>query len=316
MQSENKNIQFSFMWMLIVALLISSMSCQNDKTKMAKEDHSPVAQFSPVTAKYNLNEPDEVWSLSARLKEISGLSYDSTSNELLAVNDEMGVYYRLDISNGEISNKQSFAKKGDYEGIEIVYDKIYIVESNGKIHYIDNDDKTDKMNTSLSGANDIEGLGYDPTNSMLLLACKGKPSISDGQHLKKTKVVYGFNLKTSKFNEEPFLVVADSSLIQFCEQELLSSEADQNKVKQYRKRLKSFSPSAIAYNLQEDAFYLLSSVGKLLVVIDRQSKIKSLDFLDEGIHRQPEGITFDNDYNLYVSNEGKFGVARIFKYNY
>ena len=37
--------------------------------------------------------------------------------------------------------------------------------------------------------------------------------------------------------------------------------------------------------------------------------------LDKKLHAQPEGITFDEEGNLYISNEGKNGIAMLYKYS-
>ena len=315
MQSENKVMQSLTMWLIALFFLNTLSSCDATKKESAVATAEAAKEISPSRSSYSINAPDKVWSLTSKLKEISGLAYHETKKELIAINDEMGVSYTLDINTGEVISTQSFGDKGDYEGIEVVGDMLYVVESNGTLHQILSDSQSNVIPTRLKGANDIEGLGYDAANSMLLLACKGKPSIKSKQKLKKTKVVYGFDVVAQQFKEEPLLVIADSTLLQYCNTQLSSSNLEEAMIKDYKKRLKSFAPSAIAYNNHDSSYYLLSSVGKTMVVIDREANVKSLDFLDEELHRQPEGIVFDSDYNLYISNEGKYGVAKIFKYN-
>lgn len=316
MQSESRIMQSLSIWVLTILLVSSTSSCDKTRKESTSSVVESIIQVSPIHSKYEVNKPDEVWSLTSKLKEISGLAFDGSKNELIAINDEMGVSYRLDMSNGEVSSTQDFAGNGDFEGVEVVNDMVYAVESNGTLHQFAADSKSNPIATSLKGSNDIEGLGYDPINSMLLLACKGKPSIKAEQSLKKTKVVYGYDVVNKKFNEDPIIVIADSTLLKFCEAQLSSSSLDETQQKEYNKRIKSFAPSAIAYNQNDESYYLLSSVGKTMVVIDRMANVKSLDFLDEDLHRQPEGMVFDSNYNLYISNEGKYGVAKIFKYNH
>ena len=309
-------MQSLFMWILTALLMINLGSCDKEKKGTPKKTAEAIVNISPAQSAYQINAPDQVWSLTSKLKEISGLAFDATNKELIAINDEMGVSYRLDINNGAVNSTHDFAGKGDYEGIEVVDNLVYAVESNGTLHQVLKDGKSNPIPTSLKGNNDIEGLGYDPTTSMLLLACKGKPSIKADQGLKKTKVVYGFDVANQQFKEEPIIIIADSTLLQFCDTQLSSSLLDEAKKKDYKKRIKSFAPSAIAYNQNDNSYYMLSSVGKTMVVLDRMTNIKSLDFLDKDLHRQPEGIVFDNENNLYISNEGKYGVAKIFKYNH
>ena len=309
MQSENKVMKNFSMWISAFLLLIGTFS-SCDKTN--KES---VAVPALPQSSYQINAPDKVWSLSSKLLEISGLAYDTTKKELIAINDEKGILFSLDTNKGEILSTQVFSKKGDYEGIEMVGDIIYVVESDGTLHEITDGAKSKKLSNKLKSSNDVEGLGYDATNAILLLACKGKPSINSEQKLKKTKVVYGYDVVNKEFKEDPVIIIADSTLLQFFDAQL-SSNIDNSRSADYKKRLKSFAPSAIAYNKNDNSYYILSSVGKTMVVLDQENNIKSIDFLDNKLHRQPEGMVFDEDHNLYISNEGKFGVAKIFKYNF
>ena len=42
----------------------------------------------------------------------------------------------------------------------------------------------------------------------------------------------------------------------------------------------------------------------MIVVTDRQWKVKAVHHLNSNMFIQPEGIAFDNAGNLYISNEG------------
>ena len=159
----------------------------------------------------------------------------------------------------------------------------------------------------------MEGLGYDPTTQSLLLALKGKAKIKSDQELKKSKAVYTFSIATEICSEEPFLVISDDALEDFVNKAYVNRNNDVHKSR--LKRAKSFAPSAVAKHPTEDNYYLLSSVGRLMLVVNNKSEIISLDFLDGDIHVQPEGICFGDDGDLYISNEGRFGIARIFRFN-
>lgn len=81
-------------------------------------------------------------------------------------------------------------------------------------------------------------------------------------------------------------------------------------------RALDFSPSAIAHNQKDGHFYILSSVGKTLFVLDRKSNIMDLYFLDDSAYIQPEGICFDAEGNAYISNEGKSLRSNLLRINY
>ena len=77
--------------------------------------------------------------------------------------------------------------------------------------------------------------------------------------------------------------------------------------KKYKKKLHratNFAPSAIALNPIDGNIYLLSTVGKTLLVADRSAEIKSIYFLDDAAYIQPEGICFDHRGIMWISNEG------------
>ncbi|MBK7408618.1 MAG: SdiA-regulated domain-containing protein [Saprospirales bacterium] len=79
----------------------------------------------------------------------------------------------------------------------------------------------------------------------------------------------------------------------------------------------AFAPSALAIHPLTGHLYLLSSVGKLLVVLDRETgAIIYVQKLKKSVHPQPEGICFDPDGTMYISNEGKDGNGLIHKFAY
>ena len=79
---------------------------------------------------------------------------------------------------------------------------------------------------------------------------------------------------------------------------------------------KAFAPSGIAIHPITKEVFLLSSPGKLLVVLDENGKIKDAQKLSPKYMKQPEGICFDRDGTLYITSEGDGGKARLLKYEY
>jgi uncharacterized protein YjiK len=69
------------------------------------------------------------------------------------------------------------------------------------------------------------------------------------------------------------------------------------------KKLK-FHPSALAKNPQTQQWYIVSAVNEMLVIADNDWTVKEVYPLDPATFRQPEGISFDSENNLYISNEG------------
>ena len=57
--------------------------------------------------------------------------------------------------------------------------------------------------------------------------------------------------------------------------------------------------------------------NKLLVVTDLEWKIKAVHKLNSTVFNQPEGLAFDNQHNLFISNEGdEITDGNIIKFRY
>ena len=123
---------------------------------------------------YNLSKPDVELKLSKKLTEISGLSLTEDQEQFIAINDEQGKLFFLDIEEGKLLAEEKFHKKGDYEGLEAVGEKIYIAKHNGTIYEYVETTKDERptpkaYNTFLNEKNDVEGLGYDASINLSLI---------------------------------------------------------------------------------------------------------------------------------------------------
>ena len=65
----------------------------------------------------------------------------------------------------------------------------------------------------------------------------------------------------------------------------------------------NFHPSALAQNPKTREWFLLSAVNRLLVVTNENWEVKAVYQLNPSLFAQPEGIAFDRQLNLYISNE-------------
>ena len=265
--------------------------------------------------KYDLEKPDVTCRLGKSLLEISALSYDESKENLLAVNDEKAMVYRLNARTGDVLSKFDFGDKGDYEGIEIVGDKVYVLKANGDVFEteVGSDKPAKKYKSPLTAQNDVEGLGYNPLTNKLILACKGSPNIEGHVKLKSTKAFYSFDLKSKTLDPTPAFSISDESLFSFFDK-LPKRKKSVSREKKLLSRLKSFSPSGIAYHPIEKVYYIISSVGKLLLVVDEKGKTHSINFLEEDLFLQPEGICIAKNGDLFISNEGRSLVANILKF--
>ncbi len=270
----------------------------------------------PYEFAFRLDEPDATFTMPGKLTEISGLSLTSDGQFLLANNDEEGKIFYLSKENGKVVDEIKFESSGDYEGIEMVGEEIYVVKSNGTIVRVKNSDKkkdrAKSYKTSLNSDNDVEGLAFDPNTGYLLLACKGKAG--KGEEFKRKRAVYAFDLAGNELLEKPVFLIGRDEIQKWAGKG--SASLTQKLAEFFEPSLAddAFAPSGIAIHPMTREIYILSSVGKILVVLNGNGEILHIEPLDPKLHRQPEGICFDRDGTLFIANEGKDGSGKIFRF--
>ncbi len=274
------------------------------------------AQPTAFSLPYDLDDHQKVLSLSGSLTEISGLAFDAFNHSLIAVNDEMGMLFCIEPSDGKILRKIGFGKDGDYEGVTWNQGTIFTLKSNGNIYLYDNvlGLKKDRIKTQLKSGNDAEGIAFSEELHGLVIACKGRFSIDKLEKDKTIKGFYLYQLNSQTMQEEPLFTLSDDSLMNGMRLHPSFSDYSKKGKERLLKRAKSFAPSGIACHPVSGNYYILSSIGKLLVVVDKDGELLWVHPLDEDFHRQPEAICFDDLNNLYIGNEGKGLVAKIYVY--
>jgi len=287
---------------LLILFLLSYTTFSQDSDKNKLFEHTNY-EFP-----FQLDKPDKLWELPKSLIEISGLSYID-KHRIACVQDEKGNIYVYHLKSGEIEQKVSFGNDGDYEGIEIIENDVWILKSNGTLYEVkdylkDTDPHVKKYTSALSGKNDAEGLTYDPIHNKLLIACKGHPFVDDKAG-KEFKAIYSFDLKSKQLDIKPYLLIEMDTIKYYKNYntmtrlgiELLAYfDASKGDV--------SFQPSGIAIHPITGNVFILASVGNLLLVFSRASKMLAMIELKSAYHPKPEGICFGPDGTLYISNEG------------
>ncbi|MBC7399421.1 MAG: SdiA-regulated family protein, partial [Mucilaginibacter sp.] len=183
-----------------------------------------------------------------------------------------------------------FGKSGDYEDIAILNDQVVLLRSDGvfftfqfnevRSGEIANVQKQDKILPQ----GEYEGIYADEKTNQLYALCKH----CDVDNTKKSCTGYIFKMDgkgTVKQSGQFSINVKD-----------IEAQSGQKK--------SAFRPSAIAKNQGTNEWYILSSVNKLIVVTDAAFKVKGVYPINPSLFIQPEGIAFDNQNNLYISNEG------------
>jgi uncharacterized protein YjiK len=320
---ENLNAVIKYFSMLpVFSILLFLFSCSGTPDRPATVAGNGTSVSKSVTDAsnsfpYRLQSPDQNFALPKELTEISGIDVYKKSR-LVCVNDEKGKVYIYDVKKGELKDGVDFGKKGDYESIAVIGDTVFVLSSNGNLHRITGFEtdaqSTSEIKTRLDEKNDTEGLCYDAKNYRLLIACKQNP----GNNLKGVRAVYGFDLKTQQLSELPAYMISLEAIKSFLLQTDKGKFASQElkSLLDPEKGDATFQPSEIAIHPVTDQLYLISSVGNLLLVMDRAGQILSIQSLDPSVFKQPEGLCFLENGDMYISDEGRNGKGNILHFKY
>jgi uncharacterized protein YjiK len=247
---------------------------------------------------YRLDKPDKRYELPDKLQEISGLSHMG-SKRLLAIQDEKGNLYRVDLKDGDVDKLGDFAKSGDYEGVLALGDSAWVLRSDGELFAIQcclkGDEWTIDRFSSPQEGWDAEGLAYDPATQLIYVAIKNVVKDDEGH-----RYIMRFDPARGEYLSRPIKVNMESIRKAF-------DKDDAND---------KFHPSALAVHPISGHIYVLASSGNKLAVIDQQGKLKDSQSLAANRFRQPEGICFDKDGDMYIASEGRKKEAYILRFEY
>jgi uncharacterized protein YjiK len=295
---------------LFLACLFAGMISTNcSRPKPGGFRDSLLLSTQNLKAYYNLNEPGEKYFLPYYLSEISGLAFKSP-DALLAIQDEEGILYEFNPQSRKVVSSAKFGPRRDFEDVQLVGDSIFVLESNGHIRIFHGSDSVHKkkdirtIHTDLSIKNDAEGLGYDPKSHSLLIACKASGEIKKNKV--EGKAVYRFDLASMTLDTQPFFKVTPEDLEKYFEQ----SKGHDYEAERFR-----FEPSAIAFNPADELYYLMASVGKLIVVFDDKGVIRATYSIPASLLRQPEGLCFSPAGDMFISSEGDGDKGYILRYS-
>ena len=247
---------------------------------------------------YNFSDA-AIEKLDLKLKEISGIAYDNKNNEFIAHNDESGKLFFLDKESKMIRDSYVFGGKGDYEDIALVNGVPYILRSDGMITKFMKDTAgkaygIELEKISLSGTNDFESMYYDPDRKALVLLCKNCAMDS-----KKTVTAFAFYPDSTGFDEKPLFTI-DADAVE----------------KMAPRKTSKLQPSAAAIHPVLKKIFILSSASNQLVIADLEGNVESAYVLSPKLFPQPEGITFKNNGDMYISNEGVSTKSTLLKFLY
>ncbi len=288
----------------LLAIIVLT-SCNNPivEDKTGAEDQNQKV-ISPTKNKIN--------ELPQELSEISGITFLSDT-VLVAIQDEEGILYYYNLRQNKIIKKQTFAGSGDYEDLVKVGSDMYVITSEGTLSQIKNFESTNPVLTAIvtpfSKKNDIEGLAYDAKNDRLLIA----PKEHGLDQNKTTKEIYGFDLKTMKFQAKPAYSIRLNEIeAQFHGDALEESSKKFLKAIGNQNMNKIFRSSAITVKESTGEIFVLSSLNGLIIILNSQGVLNKIIQFSGVEYKQPEGIAFAPNGKLYISNEGgKSGIGNI-----
>jgi SdiA-regulated len=249
---------------------------------------------------YDITKPYKI-ELGNKLREISGIAWVD-ENTMLAENDEAGKVFTINLKDKRdlVYPHFVFGEKNDYEDIVKVNTTLYLLISTGQIVEIpaysrDGDAPGTIIATMAGKNNEFESMYYDKDVNSLILLCKSCHKEKD-----QVRTAYRFDLATRQFADTPYYAI-DINIIR--------QKLDDNRAE--------FRPSAAAIHPLQNKLYIVSSIGKLLVITDKKGKVEQAMPISATLFPQPEGITFAANGDMFISNEaGIEDQATLLKFRY
>lgn len=239
---------------------------------------------------YDLSK-GEKFVMPDELLEISGIAFQNLDPKVVySIQDEDGRVYSQNWGIKKAVDTK-FGTKGDYEDVAILKDQIFVLKSNGHIYAFPVAESTKEKAEGVEEWKEIlpkgeyEGLYADESGSKVYVLCKNCEL--DKKKPQSTGYILDYNPASKN--------LASSGTFTINTDEINALGQDVGK---------GLRASAISQNPISKDWYILSSVNKVLVVLDQKWVVKSVYHLDLGVFNQPEGLAFDRAQNLYISNEG------------
>lgn len=306
----NHKIFWAGLW--LCAGLCSSCKGCHGHSKPAEAGHAPKAEgrgprggrgaAGPMESPpgYDLGAPKK-YVMSESLHEISGICVlRGNGDTLYAIEDERGRLYSFHLGDNRFPSYK-FGKRGDYEDVTILNDDEFVVlRSDGSLFVFPvglihgGDSKVVQSYIHILPRGEYEGVFGD--GGRLIALCKNCPDDDQRDEVSGYVLQYGVGHR---------LAVTDHFRVRLPAEKLHSIHT---KIK--------FHPSALARHPITGEWYILSSVNKVLVVLDDHWVVKGMYDLDPVLYKQPEGLAFDKRGNMYISNEGVQGNANVLYFSY
>lgn len=256
-----------------------------------------------VNTAYDFQNPT-VHKLPDDLREISGITFQAgDARTLYAQQDENGLVYTFSLPT--INPKiYPIAKDGDYEDIALNSSHLFMLRSNGTILSLPiaalptSTATTAVEQSDLLPKEEYEGMAFSTDLKQLIVLCK----------------VCKIDRKSNALTAYSFQVDAQGKLSQ---QSPIQIDYTNFKGEKAFKKT-ALKPSALAQHPETKEWYIISSINKAIVITDENWQVKQVVALPKAHFPQPEGIAFDKDNNLFISNESpdKVTAATLLQFTY
>lgn len=227
------------------------------------------------------------WLLPESLREVSGIAW-LDADHFACIQDELGTVFMFNLQLNKIDKEIPFGPNGDYEGIAIAGNTIYVLRADGTLFGIENYSSAGRSvkmyKTGLTKKQDSESLAYDKKNNRLLIAVKAVDLKSSDY-----KGIYSFDLSSKSMSADAVYKIDLKNAI---------FDDVEGKAKN------SISPSDIDIHPVTGDIYILEGTKPKLLIMSHTGELLALHDLKGSDFPQPEGISFSPDGKLYISNEG------------
>jgi hypothetical protein len=273
-----KRIDKKMINFLTMLILIGCYSCK------------PSAKIFTSPKGYDLNHPEK-FNMPESLLEISGIAfYHSKSDTVYSIQDEDGRLFRQGWGNKK-QQHADFAGKGDYEDLAILNETVFVLKSNGSLYVFPFSESTKEEITDVKEWKKIlpegeyESIYADAQTNQLYLLCKNCKDDKKSESMSGS--IFTYDVQSRQLIPSGKFAMDLSPMID--NEQILKT---------------GLKASALTRDPHSGEWFILSSVNKVLVVASPDWKVKSVHRLNSSIFNQPEGLAFDDQMNLYISNEG------------
>jgi uncharacterized protein YjiK len=277
----------------------SSMALRPDSATMRERDAKLAERIAATPGGVETGKPIAQWILPRTLTEVSGIALTS-DGRLLTHDDEHGQVTVIDPKRGVVLKRFVLGEagtRGDFEGITMVGDKIFVVISNGNLFEFPEGANGQRVpytahETRLGRECEFEGVAYDSTARALVLACKNVGTKQYRDHV----VLYRWSLDQTTDRISMITVPLDRAI--------------------GTNDWKGFHPSDITVDPSTGNYVMVASREKGLLEITPTGDVVRSMPLPEDSHSQPEGVAITRDGILIVSDEGTRRAPTITLYRW